>query len=98
MVALSDLQRANQLASEKRSLLMAIESFDHGGVILSMTVGPRPPDDAPFSPRPMGLPVPTETLDYPPQMIEQIKAKFNARLHEIEHELTGLGITDIEAR
>lgn len=92
----NDMQKATTLAAEKQIIQRALETFDAGGRIVAVIIGHQPaPGEPQRPPMMMGSPVPTAYIDYPPQMVDAIKAAFNSRLTVITEELSKLGITGI---
>lgn len=96
MVDISDLQKAMMLSSEKQTIAMALEQLDRDGIILSMSIGPKPAPGQPSFPGMGGIQVDTSRMDYPAQMVEAIKGNLHQRQDEIEQELQGLGVTGVE--
>jgi hypothetical protein len=67
MVDVADLARISALYEERNTLKQAIQTFDGGGIILSMTVGsPMPPPIPPEPPPEPPTGPPTEPLPPPP--------------------------------
>jgi hypothetical protein len=89
MVDLSDVARMNRLMSELEQIGQAIALFNLGARIMNITVG-RVMDVVPPS-----VTVDTSYIQYPPQMIDAIKAAFTARENEIRAELTKYGVTGV---
>lgn len=98
MVDVSDLQKVMMLSSEKQNISNALTQFDSGGVILSMSVGPRPPAGEPLFSGMGGIPVDTSGMQYPQAMVDAIKQSLVQRQGEIEQQLQALGVTGMEQR
>lgn len=93
----SNIDKINALIQERRSITAAMQSFDQGGRILGMSVGRPPPPD--MAGRPgfmMGAIVDVGHMDYPPQMVDQIRSSFAARQQAITNELQQLGVQGVE--
>jgi len=97
MVDRADLQRASMLYEELRTIDMALANFDAGGAIVAMTVSAGEETFPPTGPGPGGprttVTVPTGALQYPQQMVDAIKAQFEARKNAVAQELTSVGVT-----
>jgi len=98
MVDRANLEKVTRLYEELRVLDAAIGNFDAGGLIVMMTVSGGPPMTSPPTGPPSGLPrmpvtVSTAGMNYPPAMVDSIKAQFTARINAINQELTELGVT-----
>jgi len=100
MVDRTDLAKVNQLYDESNLIDRAIDNFDHGGVIIAMSISgapldaPPPPGESSRS----GVTLSTTAIAYPPAMVDAIKTALTARLGEIDQELGSLGVTGFEAR
>lgn len=92
---LVQLDRANALAMEKLTILRVLENFDHGGVIISLTVSAEPPSED-WVPERGAAQVSTVGMGYPPQMVEAIRGELEKRRDAINQELGELGVTGIE--
>lgn len=101
MVDHTNLRQVNLLYGELNSLDAVEKAFDNGGVIVSMEISPGPlPESTPENPQPppFGIRVQTSGIEYPPQMIDGIKAQLSNRRHHIEEELQSLGLTGVQTR
>jgi hypothetical protein len=92
----NDIQKINGLVAERRSIVTALASFDRGGRIVGMTVGMPPPEGHPTPPVAMGAQVNTQYINYPPGMVDSIKAAFATRQQQITQELAQLGVTGVQ--
>lgn len=88
---LVDLERANALAMQKMVILRALENFDNGGVIISLTISAEPPSEN-WVPERMAAIVSTIGMNYPPQMVEAIKGSLESRRDAIAEELEEMGV------
>jgi len=93
----SNINQVNRLVQERRSITAALASFDQGGRIIAMSVGQPPPADQPMPALFGGAQVNTAFIDYPPAMVEAIKAALTARQGAITNELAQLGVTGSDA-
>lgn len=104
MVDLADIPQATALANEKQSITTALDNLEQGGRIVAMTIAPpqpeRPeqPEGQPPMPLPlvMGTTVPTQAIDYPPEVTTAIEAALIARLDEIAQQLSDVGVSGVE--
>jgi len=102
MVDQTQLVNAAALNQEYINIAQGMYALDHGAKIEAMLIGrptsadtERPPPDLT---RPLtGTMVRTETIMYPPQMLEGIKQQLTARQNAIREELRKIGVTIPEA-
>lgn len=92
-----NIQKAQHLSLEKAAIQEATMIFDQGGSIVSMGLAPKPMDmpGGMSMPRMPTVNVPTEYIEYPPQMVDAIKSAFTARLTAIDNELKQIGVTGV---
>jgi len=84
----TDLPKVNALVNELNQINLATQKLNSpSGRITAMIVS----DDQPGMP----VSVPTQYIQPPPGMLDQIKVEFNARKTQIVSELQALGITGI---
>ena len=80
------------LVNEFMQAKSALDLFDHGGRIVSMSIGQ--PDQQGVA----ATTVRTADFDYPQQMVEAIKGMLHSRQDEIEQRLQELGVNMSGAR
>lgn len=83
MVDRNDLGRVQTLYAENGDIGQALANFEAGGGIVRMTIGPTE------------VTIDTTDIEYPPQMVEAIKAVLMQRQHAIVEELEKLGLTGV---
>lgn len=83
MVAITDVQKINQLYSERTVIATGLQMLDAGEKITAFGLGRRAP---PF--------FVTIDADYPQQMVESIKTIMRTRQQAISTELRNLGLTE----
>lgn len=95
MVDRADLQQAERLDSESRSIDEALHILDNGGTINGMLIGDDTAAAPDVPPRPImgNVMIRTAGWDYPLQMVEAIRDKLRARKTAIDQELADLGVT-----
>ena len=96
MVDRSDLATAQQLYDEYRQIVQAVINFDSGGRIVMMAVRWDDPDDPDNPTLSRIATVPTQYMNYPPQMVEGIKQFFQQREREIARQLSDIGVTGLD--
>lgn len=91
---LNNIPQVSGLWQNYMATKAALDGFDHGGriVMMQVTSGPPAPPDHPPTPAAW---VPTVDIDYPPQMVDGIKAVLKARCDEIIKKLTDMGVTGL---
>ena len=94
MVDFAHLSDATALMNEITNIGTALDNFDAGGRIIAMTIsGPQTGD----TPNPTtSIAIPTAFIDYPPQMVDAIRAALDARRDEITQQLSDLGVTNVD--
>ena len=103
MVDLTDIPQATALVNEKQSITVALDNLERGGRIVAMTIAPPQPEPQegqppmPLTPM-MGAMVPTQSIEYPAQMITSIKAALSARRDAITKELAEMGVTGMDTQ
>jgi hypothetical protein len=89
----SNISRAAELYQEMGFLKRAVEFIDANGTITAVTLttsSEGEPD--------RNITIPTEGLQYPPQMVAAIKAQLEERENAINHELEELGVAPMQVR
>lgn len=94
MVDTTSLSQINQLYAELNAITQTNAMLDEGGRIIGLTVGKQSDSEPPYWQ--FTSAINTEYMQYPPTMVEAIKAFMTSRKQTIESELSDLGIT-IEA-
>lgn len=90
----ANIQRAAELYAEMRQINRAVEVIDANGMITAvvLTTTSLPPDTPDSPVHSTSTTIPTEGLQYPPQMIATIKAQLEERKAAINRELEELGV------
>lgn len=91
-MAAETLHQINQLASEWTMINRAMQLFDLGARISSMTLSTTPDPGIPGQLPQIGT-VSTEYMNYPQPMVETIKGMLVQRKQQIETELAQLGVS-----
>jgi hypothetical protein len=94
----ANIRRAAELYAEMRQIERAVEVIDANGTIIAVTLESADLHPDPDSPIHVTITVPTEGLQYPPQMVAAIKAQLEERRTAINHELSDIGVTPMLAR
>lgn len=90
------IPRLAGLFAEYQRAKAALDNFEHGGKIIAMQVSSGQP--APAGRPPLSVTVTTAGIDYPPQMVDEIKRALRERCAAIAKEVTDMGVTGMEAR
>lgn len=89
-MTVDELAVAMPLVTEYQTISTALSLFDEGGIIRSMVVGTKPTVEGEFI---RAVPVTTDNILYPPQMVEGIKTQLRARQDQIRQQLSDFGVT-----
>lgn len=90
MVDFTDVTQVKSLASEHQSITAALDALDAGGQIAAVTILPPSPDEQ--TPVPLQS-VTVQSIEDQSQIIEAVKAALEARLEELTHEISNLGVS-----
>lgn len=93
MVELVNIGQVNMLIGEKQGITAALSLFAQGGRIVAF--GLNPPGENYDGPSP-AVSVVSNYMQYPPAMVTSITTMMQARLEQIQQQLTGMGITGID--
>lgn len=98
MVDMVNLGQASRLSRDLMQISQALQNFDNGGVIVSMTIsaGDLPVEAMRAMPQVPGVPVSTVGISYPPQMVDAIKTSLHSRQDDIRKQLDELGVSGID--
>lgn len=89
MVDFAQIPTANALMSELQRVSAGLDNLEKGGRIIGMQIAMADPPEGSVP----SVYVSTEGIDYPPQMIEAIKAALTARRTAVAKELADMGVT-----
>lgn len=92
----ANIPQLGALMSEHQRIVSGLDNLGKGGRIVAMQIAmaARPPELPEQAPMPTVV-VSTDQMEYPPQMVEAIKAALAVRRDAIAAQLTEMGVTGV---
>jgi hypothetical protein len=88
MTTRNDLPEAITLVAQYNTLQRALAIVTRGATISNLTVADKSETEAGDS-----VQISAEGIAYPPQMLDAIRTQLQARINQINSQLTALGVT-----